>query len=120
MEIFEFLKLPKKNTVYDIAKRYHDDLTSRHGHNEDSVVSPARKSFQKPPIRRGIPDFIQQLQDIIEEDESSIVTHWMEEATARVAYVLPTGLSNRPGQQKLSEEVLCKHRHGVDEGVLAT
>ena len=86
MEIFEFLSLPK-STFYDIANRYHGDLASREGNNEDRFVSPARKTPRGLQSEGNMPDFLKQLLDLIEEDESSIVTHWMEEATARVAYV---------------------------------
>ena len=54
---------------------------------EDKVVSPARKKLPEAPTQKGMSDFLQQFQDLIEEDYSSMVNHWVEEVTARVAYV---------------------------------
>ena len=67
MEIVEFLKVPK-STVYDIAKRYYDDLASQDGPDEDKTASPARKKRSEAPNKKRMPDFLQQLQELIEED----------------------------------------------------
>ena len=84
MEIVKFLNLTK-STVYDITKRYHDALDSQEGPDEDKVVSSAKRP--EATNQKGMPDFLQQLQGLVEDDGSSTMKHWVQEVTARVAYV---------------------------------
>ena len=67
-----------------------------------------------------MPDFLHQLQDIIEEGESFDIGALDGRGDCKSYLRLTSGPSTRPCYQKLSEVVLGTHRHGVDEGVLVT
>ena len=66
-EIIEFLKMPK-STVYEIAKKFNNDLASQKGPDESKVLSPARKKRLVASNRKRSPEFLQRLQNLIEDD----------------------------------------------------
>ena len=67
MEIVESLNF-QKSTVCDITKRYHDDLASQEGPDEDKAASPSRKKLPEARNKKRMSDFLQQLQNLIEEN----------------------------------------------------